>query len=248
MPGQPDQGRGGLRPAVLARYRPQRAGVADFGPATIFDNTPPDGSRRRALRLHRRLPHAPWAKLPPTSGARRCWRTSPSRGDEARAAGRYIEQDWTNERWTRGCPVGHFAPGVLRGRAVAAPRRRQGLFAGTETSDSGWATWTARCARASGRPGGPRGAAALIPALPPAHLLPGAPALDFASPRAAPAHRPWRGAAGGPALPAAPTLAFGRLDALRPGFAEAGHAARDAGFEPIVRLAGGHAPPTTSSR
>jgi octanoyl-[GcvH]:protein N-octanoyltransferase len=39
----------------------------------------------------------------------------------------------------------------------------------------------------------------------------------------------------------APTLAFGRLDALRPGFAEAGDAARDAGFAPIVRLAGGHA-------
>jgi octanoyl-[GcvH]:protein N-octanoyltransferase len=39
----------------------------------------------------------------------------------------------------------------------------------------------------------------------------------------------------------APTLAFGRLDALRPGFAEAGDAARDAGFHPIVRLAGGHA-------
>jgi octanoyl-[GcvH]:protein N-octanoyltransferase len=39
----------------------------------------------------------------------------------------------------------------------------------------------------------------------------------------------------------APTLAFGRLDAVRPGFAEAGNAARDAGFAPIVRLAGGHA-------
>jgi octanoyl-[GcvH]:protein N-octanoyltransferase len=38
-----------------------------------------------------------------------------------------------------------------------------------------------------------------------------------------------------------PTLAFGRLDTLRPGFAEAGAAARDAGFAPIVRLAGGHA-------
>jgi octanoyl-[GcvH]:protein N-octanoyltransferase len=38
-----------------------------------------------------------------------------------------------------------------------------------------------------------------------------------------------------------PTLAFGRLDTLRPAFAEAGAAARDAGFEPIVRLAGGHA-------
>jgi octanoyl-[GcvH]:protein N-octanoyltransferase len=39
----------------------------------------------------------------------------------------------------------------------------------------------------------------------------------------------------------APTLAFGRLDTLRDGFAEAGAAARDDGFEPIVRLVGGHA-------
>jgi octanoyl-[GcvH]:protein N-octanoyltransferase len=38
-----------------------------------------------------------------------------------------------------------------------------------------------------------------------------------------------------------PTMAFGRLDALRPGFAQAGAAAREHGFEPIVRLAGGHA-------
>jgi octanoyl-[GcvH]:protein N-octanoyltransferase len=37
------------------------------------------------------------------------------------------------------------------------------------------------------------------------------------------------------------TMAFGRLDALRPGFAQAGVAAREHGFEPIVRLAGGHA-------
>jgi octanoyl-[GcvH]:protein N-octanoyltransferase len=37
------------------------------------------------------------------------------------------------------------------------------------------------------------------------------------------------------------TLAFGRLDALRPGFRRAGAAARAHGFEPVVRLAGGHA-------
>ena len=46
----------------------------------------------------------------------------------------------------------------------------------------------------------------------------------------------------------APTLAFGRFDALRPGFAEAGEAARDAGFEPIVRPPAATPPPTTSSR
>ena len=38
-----------------------------------------------------------------------------------------------------------------------------------------------------------------------------------------------------------PTLAFGRLDALRPGFRRAGAAGREHGFEPVVRLAGGHA-------
>jgi octanoyl-[GcvH]:protein N-octanoyltransferase len=38
-----------------------------------------------------------------------------------------------------------------------------------------------------------------------------------------------------------PTLAFGRLDGLRPGFRRAGTAAREHGLEPVVRLAGGHA-------
>ena len=39
----------------------------------------------------------------------------------------------------------------------------------------------------------------------------------------------------------APTLAFGRIDALRPGFAAAAAAAREHGFEPVVRAPGGHA-------
>jgi octanoyl-[GcvH]:protein N-octanoyltransferase len=38
-----------------------------------------------------------------------------------------------------------------------------------------------------------------------------------------------------------PTLAFGRVDALRPGFAAAAAAARAHGFEPVVRAPGGHA-------
>ncbi len=39
----------------------------------------------------------------------------------------------------------------------------------------------------------------------------------------------------------APTLAFGRLDAIAPGFAAAAAAARRHGFEPVVRAPGGHA-------
>ncbi|HWT93315.1 MAG TPA: hypothetical protein VN238_09985 [Solirubrobacteraceae bacterium] len=38
-----------------------------------------------------------------------------------------------------------------------------------------------------------------------------------------------------------PTMAFGRLDALRPGFTQATQAARDHGFTPVLRLGGGHA-------
>jgi octanoyl-[GcvH]:protein N-octanoyltransferase len=38
-----------------------------------------------------------------------------------------------------------------------------------------------------------------------------------------------------------PTVAFGRLDALRPGFAAAAAAARAHGFEPVLRAPGGHA-------
>jgi octanoyl-[GcvH]:protein N-octanoyltransferase len=38
-----------------------------------------------------------------------------------------------------------------------------------------------------------------------------------------------------------PTVAFGRLDALRPGFERACDAARDHGYTPAVRSAGGHA-------
>jgi octanoyl-[GcvH]:protein N-octanoyltransferase len=39
----------------------------------------------------------------------------------------------------------------------------------------------------------------------------------------------------------APTVAFGRLDALRPGFAAAAAAARRHGFKPVLRAPGGHA-------
>ncbi len=39
----------------------------------------------------------------------------------------------------------------------------------------------------------------------------------------------------------APTVAFGRLDRLRPGFSDAVAAARRHGFEPVLRAPGGHA-------
>lgn len=38
-----------------------------------------------------------------------------------------------------------------------------------------------------------------------------------------------------------PTMAFGRLDRLRPGYADAVAAARARGYQPVLRLGGGHA-------
>ncbi|HEU0024975.1 MAG TPA: FAD-dependent oxidoreductase, partial [Thermoleophilaceae bacterium] len=57
-------------------------------------------------------------------------------GDQALRPRSYIEQDWSEEVWTRGCPVGYTAPGVLYDFGPAL-RRRVGRihWAGTETSD-----------------------------------------------------------------------------------------------------------------
>jgi monoamine oxidase len=57
-------------------------------------------------------------------------------GEQARNPTDYFEQDWSNERWTRGCPVGHLKPGVLH-RHGAHLRTPHGPvhFAGTETAD-----------------------------------------------------------------------------------------------------------------
>jgi len=71
---------------------------------------------------------------------------------------------------------------------------------------------------------------------------PGEPARDIAL-----THDLLRGVAAGTAPPTArvyrptPTLAFGKLDALRPGYAGATAAAAAHGFAPVLRIAGGHA-------
>ena len=56
-------------------------------------------------------------------------------GEPARAVTGYHEKDWQVEEWTRGCPVGSYAPGALTAfghlmRAPAGPIH----FAGTETA------------------------------------------------------------------------------------------------------------------
>mgnify|MGYP000868151151 CR=1 FL=1 len=60
-------------------------------------------------------------------------------GDEALRPEEVIEQDWSEEEWTRGCPVSNALPGVL-GDGFEALREPVGRihFAGTETAD----VWT----------------------------------------------------------------------------------------------------------
>jgi monoamine oxidase len=113
-------------------------GVADGGPAsTIFDNSPPDGSLGVLFGFVGGSSYAAWAKLP--ADQRRAQvldRLAAFVGDQARSPADYLEQDWTKERWTRGCPVAHAAPGVL---TKYGPWLRRPVdkvhFAGTETAD-----------------------------------------------------------------------------------------------------------------
>ena len=57
-------------------------------------------------------------------------------GDEARSPTEYVERNWAEERWSRGCPVAHTPPGLLTryGQWLRRPVGRV-HFAGSETSD-----------------------------------------------------------------------------------------------------------------
>jgi monoamine oxidase len=115
--------------------------ASDAGPADVtFDNSPPDGSlgilvgfvggdaaRRHARRSRAARRTAVLANFATAFGA------------AARSPEEYHEQDWTRERWTRGCPTAIFGPRVLSryGRALGRPVGRV-HFAGTETGER-WA-------------------------------------------------------------------------------------------------------------
>jgi monoamine oxidase len=138
----------GLRPghlikadAVYARPFWRDAGltgqsISDLVAGTTYDNSPPDGSigvlmgfigGDQARRLQAMSAPARRAEVLEAFAARF--------GDAARAPTGYVEKDWTEDRWTRGCPTGHTPPGVLS-RYGPALRRATGRvhWAGSETS------------------------------------------------------------------------------------------------------------------
>ncbi len=107
------------------------------GPVTVvFDNSPADGSRGVLLgfvvgRPARELGERPEAER------KRAVLDAFARffGPEAAEPRDYVEQDWSTEEWTRGCPTGTMGPGTMTlfGPALRAPVGRI-HWAGTETA------------------------------------------------------------------------------------------------------------------
>ena len=110
--------------------------VADSGLArSTFDNSPPSGSpgvlfgfvggTRRAVERHD--PVVPAGHVPS--------RNVEFFGPQALKPKDYVEKNWSDEEWTRGCPVAFMPPGVLSdfGTAIREPVGRI-HWAGTETA------------------------------------------------------------------------------------------------------------------
>ena len=90
--------------------------TSDTGPVKVtYDNSPPTGGAGRAARLHRGRggPRVgPRARRP--SGAPRCSPQFARWFGPRRAAPRaYVEQNWMEEEWSRGCYGAWAPPGVL---------------------------------------------------------------------------------------------------------------------------------------
>jgi monoamine oxidase len=111
--------------------------AATGGPLTVvFDNSPEDGSRGVLLGFVVGRPARELGQLP-AAERKRAVLASFARyfGPEAGGPNEYLEQDWSTEAWSRGCPTGTLPPGALTqfGRALRAPVGRV-HWAGTETA------------------------------------------------------------------------------------------------------------------
>jgi monoamine oxidase len=112
--------------------------VSLTGPVKVtFDNSPPDGSPGVMLGFIEAQAARQASQM--SAAARKAAVLAnfvTFFGEQARNPRQYIEMNWSNEPWTRGCYVGFTAPGVLLdyGPAIRTPIGRI-HWAGSETSD-----------------------------------------------------------------------------------------------------------------
>jgi len=137
--------------------------ISTHGPASAwFDNTSHDGAQPALLGFVVGRPARDLAGLPePAQRELLVAQAARLFGPEAAAPTDVVIQDWQREPWTRGCPVGNFAPGAMAtlGPALRAPVGRL-FWAGTETA-SVWAGYMEGAIEA-----GERAARELLAALP----------------------------------------------------------------------------------
>jgi monoamine oxidase len=111
--------------------------ASDEGPArTTFDSSPRDGRPGVMLGFVGGHDARIWTQRSKAARRKAVLKNFVDYyGPKAASPKSYFEQDWTKEVWTRGCPVGFTAPGVLLeyGPALRRPVGRI-HWAGTETS------------------------------------------------------------------------------------------------------------------
>jgi monoamine oxidase len=112
--------------------------ASDVGPAnTTFDNSPPDGSVGVLFGFVGGASAGPFQTMAPAERRAAVIENLVAVvGEQARTPTDYFEQDWSGEQWTRGCPVGHLPPGILRANGAHLRSPHGAIhFAGTETAD-----------------------------------------------------------------------------------------------------------------
>jgi monoamine oxidase len=112
--------------------------VIDTGPVGVtYDNTPESGAPGVILGFVGGRYTKPFRALDPAARKQAFVdEIAAAFGEEARQDSDYFDMDWTAEQWTRGCPTGSMAPGVLtRFGAHIRPATGRIHWAGTETAD-----------------------------------------------------------------------------------------------------------------
>jgi monoamine oxidase len=112
--------------------------VSDVGPAnSTFENTPPQGTPGILFGFVGGAPSIAARRESRAEHRAAVVENFVTRfGEEARSLTQYIESRWSEDPWTRGCPVGNMGRNVL---ATLGPQLRKPVrtihFAGTETAD-----------------------------------------------------------------------------------------------------------------